>query len=461
MTALTSDHIKTIHIRSVSLTQVKYRKIWDVIQRFQQSTNFLIQKAVDNPIFERTSKNGKKYWKYSYPLLRKSFYCAWKHRFQPLHTHYCHSAARIASEILTSWNTWRYKTRHIVACPQYTKNTMRLERVLCQFDGQNLILVSAPRTKLYIPVQLHSFARRIIREFGADHYGEITISLPTNSPQLHIFIPFAKHIVHSAISSYVPLDINERSIAYAQIIPRQSVALHSLDTSEIATCHYRYSLKRRRIASQIAQSHPYQRLQRRRLLAKYGRKERYKTTDYLHKLTHQLVEKLHAENPLLILENLRNIRQATSRLKNLKPWQRPYKKSKKVRRRLNRWNFGQFQQFLVYKMQAMGNAVAFINPRNTSCRCLSCGKITHCKSELFRCKSCGFTMNRHLLALINIFGVFLQDLQQRPQDVASPVPAEGVQMTMTDGEFRELQETVVRGLSQVAKSTERVLLLST
>jgi len=158
---------------------------------------------------------------------------------------------------------------------------------------------------------------------------------------------------------------------------------------------------------------------------------------------------------------LKDIRQSAARLKNLKPWQKPYKKSKKLRRRLNRWNFGQFQRFLVYKMQAMGNAVAFINPRNTSCRCLNCGKITRCKSELFRCKWCGFTVNRHLLALINIFGVYLQDLQQSPQDVASPVPAEGVQMKMTDGEFRELKETVIRGLSQVPQSTEMVLLLST
>jgi len=70
-------------------------------------------------------------------------------------------------------------------------------------------------------------------------------------------------------------------------------------------------------------------------------------------------------------------------------------------------------------------------------------------------------MNRHLLALLNIFGVYLQDLQQIPQDVASSVPAEGVQMMMTDGELRELKETVIRGLSQVPQSTEMILLLST
>jgi len=296
MAVQTYDQIKTIHLRSVPLTQIKYRKIQEVIQLFQKSTNFLIQKAVNNPLFERTSKKGKKYWKYAYPLVRKSFYCEWKHQFRPLHTHYCHSSARIASEILTSWNTWRYKTRHIVECPRYTKPTMRLERVLCQFDGTNLILVSEPRTKLYIPLQLHSFARHIIREFGVDHYSEITISSISNSTQLHIFIPFMKQIVTSSPSSYMPVDINERSIAYAQIVPKKSLALHSVDTSEIATWHYRYSLKRRRIARQIAQSHPYQRLQRQRLFTKYGRKERHKTTDYLHKLTHQLVKELHGEN---------------------------------------------------------------------------------------------------------------------------------------------------------------------
>jgi len=80
--------------------------------------------------------------------------------------------------------------------------------------------------------------------------------------------------------------------------------------------------------------------------------------------------------------------------------------------------------------------------------------------QYFHCKSCGFTVNRHLLALINIFGVFWQDLQQIPKDVASPVPAEEVQMKITEGEFRKLQETVIQGLSQVAKTTEMVLLLS-
>ena len=70
-------------------------------------------------------------------------------------------------------------------------------------------------------------------------------------------------------------------------------------------------------------------------------------------------------------------------------------------------------------------------------------------------------MNRHLLAVVNLFGVFLQDLQKTSQDVASSVPAEGVQMRMTNGEFRELQETVIRGLSQGPKSTEIRLLLST
>jgi hypothetical protein len=68
MAAQTYDHIKTIYVRSVPLIQVKYLKIHEVIKPFQESTNFLIQNAVGNPIFERISQKGV----YYSPIKRKS-----------------------------------------------------------------------------------------------------------------------------------------------------------------------------------------------------------------------------------------------------------------------------------------------------------------------------------------------------------------------------------------------------
>ncbi|MHA1428129.1 MAG: IS200/IS605 family accessory protein TnpB-related protein, partial [Candidatus Helarchaeota archaeon] len=80
---------------------------------------------------------------------------------------------------------------------------------------------------------------------------------------------------------------------------------------------------------------------------------------------HELVE---ANEAVVVLEDLTNIRQSLARQKNLKP--RHQKKSKRLRRRLNRWNFRQFQTFLEYKVKAAGYPVKYINPRFTSQICL-------------------------------------------------------------------------------------------
>ena len=52
-----------------------------VLGKFNESVNFLIQQSVRNPIFEKVSKKGNKYFVYPYPRIRKSFYCSWKQRF--------------------------------------------------------------------------------------------------------------------------------------------------------------------------------------------------------------------------------------------------------------------------------------------------------------------------------------------------------------------------------------------
>src|SRR5208337_3295661 len=122
------------------------------------------------------------------------------------------------------------------------------------------------------------------------------------------------------------------------------------------------------------------------------------------------------------------------RQKNLKPWQ-PLK-SRGMRRRLNRWNFGMFQTFLTYKVLATGNAVVKTSARNTSRRCIKCGKNTKCNSSIYTCNYCGFSMNRHLLASINILDKYLAGIgKKKPKNkhVASTAPAESDQMKLVTG----------------------------
>ncbi len=97
--------IKTVKIKSLKLTKRKYEKIVYTINCFKDSVNFLIDKCIENPLFRKVSKKGNTYYDYSsYPMIRKNFYNEWKSKYPLLHTHYCHSSARITKDILRSYN---------------------------------------------------------------------------------------------------------------------------------------------------------------------------------------------------------------------------------------------------------------------------------------------------------------------------------------------------------------------
>jgi putative transposase len=420
----------------VKLTNVKHRRVNDIIGKFKDSINFLIDKCVDNPIFQKTSKKGNVYYKYSsYPKIRKNFYFEWKSLFPTLHTHYCHSSARVTKEILTSWNSWCFKKKRRLDNPVYKKDVARLEKCLCYLEGNNLVLVIEPRTKMYIPLEPNFNYRKLMKE----EHGEITIKL-NDDKTIDIYIPFKEEVDEREVKSIVGIDINERSVDLV-IIGNGQTRLESIDTSQISTNHYTYSLKRRNIAKSIDNDAPIRVKTRKELLDKYGKKERDKNKNDLHDVANQISTMVDLEDSIVVMEDLTDIRQASSREKNLKPWQQ--KKSKRMRRRLNRWNFRQFQTYLEYKVNSTGHPVEYINPRNTSKKCLKCGKLTKSKGHRFTCKHCGFSMNRHLQATMNIVEKYLLKVDK---NVARTDPAERQRMTVLGGEFRE---TIARGASQV------------
>ncbi|MFX1293487.1 MAG: zinc ribbon domain-containing protein [Promethearchaeota archaeon] len=121
----------------------------------------------------------------------------------------------------------------------------------------------------------------------------------------------------------------------------------------------------------------------------------------------------------------------------------PSKKSKRMRRRLNRWNFRQFQTFLEYKVKATGHPVKSVNPRYTSHVCLKCGKRTNCRGHTFTCKHCGFSIDRHVLATLNIGDGFLET-----QNEASIDPAERSRMARMARIVRNYKETMIQEANQ-------------
>lgn len=84
---------------------------------------------------------------------------------------------------------------------------------------------------------------------------------------------------------------------------------------------------------------------------------------------------------------------------------RKKEQGKKFNSILNGWSYYQLEQFVKYKAQLAGKQVEYVDARYTSQKCSVCGHIERSNrpsQSLFKCKSCGFTLNADLNASRNI-----------------------------------------------------------
>ena len=118
-----------------------------------------------------------------------------------------------------------------------------------------------------------------------------------------------------------------------------------------------------------------------RLLKKRNKKETRFATHTNHVISKAIVAKAKDTKSSLVLEDLTGIRgRMTVR--------------REQRATHNSWGFYQLASFIEYKALLAGVPVVYIDPRNTSRECISCGHIEKAnrKSQsLFSCKKCGHT----------------------------------------------------------------------
>jgi putative transposase len=88
-----------------------------------------------------------------------------------------------------------------------------------------------------------------------------------------------------------------------------------------------------------------------------------------------------------VLEDLRGIR---------------HKKSKDMNRRLSMWPRRELHRIIEYKAEEKGIPIIKVNPSYSSKKCPICGSIQHSRMGTeFECK-CGWHMDRHINASINL-----------------------------------------------------------
>ncbi len=159
-----------------------------------------------------------------------------------------------------------------------------------------------------------------------------------------------------------------------------------IDTSEVKRIHDTYFEKRRRIQRKVDR-----RKTRKRLLSKYGKRERNRVRDELHKIANIIVEKAKQSNCGIILENLTDIRKSINY-------------GRKMNRRLHSWNFRQLQFYIEYKAMINGIPVVYVNPKGSSSYCPICGDKLAPNGQWREkvCRNCGMVWNRDVVACLNL-----------------------------------------------------------
>lgn len=120
-----------------------------------------------------------------------------------------------------------------------------------------------------------------------------------------------------------------------------------------------------------------------------GRERRFKRITN-HTISKKIVQVAKDTGRGIALENLKGFRVTVRR---------------NQREQFGKWAFDELGKFINYKAQLAGVPVAFVDPRNTSRQCSSCGFVSKANRENqaeFVCKECGFSVHADLNASLNI-----------------------------------------------------------
>ena len=133
---------------------------------------------------------------------------------------------------------------------------------------------------------------------------------------------------------------------------------------------------------------------RKRIYGKYGRKQKYRVHQILHRASKKVVEEAKANSFGIVLENLKGIR---------KLYRKGNGQGKRYRGRMNNWGFYEFQRQVEYKALWEGIPVYYVHPHGTSSVCAICGsKILECINRKVYCLKCDKTVDRDINAAKNI-----------------------------------------------------------
>ena len=230
----------------------------------------------------------------------------------------------------------------------------------------------------------HVELRLVVSQYHRKYLNDMALSLGslTVLPD-RVIVAFRKDAPKPfAPESALSLDTNERSLDGVLITDDTSMTVKA-EFPDIAVIQQRHHERRKRLQKKKA----HDRRKSRELCRKEGTREHHRINNRLHQVANSVLKFAEERKSAIVLEDLKGMRP---------------ERSKKLNRRLSIWPRRKLHQIIEYKAQWRGVPVVKVDPRNSSRTCPICGRIQDSRMGAeFKCE-CGWHMDRHINASINL-----------------------------------------------------------
>ena len=312
-----------------------------------------------------------------------------------LHTHYILSACEVA------YAAYRNKNR---------KSDTYVKRGFLKLDNQSyslnhlvLRIPTRPRRFLYLTLLASNYHLSFIDDSKLKR-GSITLT------DCFVAIAFSEEIPGNAPQGSVGVDVNERNVTTSDTLGNTDI----YDTSEVVEIRECYKGIMEKIGPRMRNDNRISQ----QLSAKYGRREKNRTVQRLHRVSKAIVTHAKDNKLGIVMEKLTGIR---------KLYRKGNGQGNSYRGRMNSWAFREVQRQIEYKAGWEGVPVTYVNPRGTSSKCPDCGsRLVELEGRKLLCPSCRQTGDRDVIASRNI--------------MAAPVRAAQSSRGSREGEPRRWEE---------------------
>jgi len=287
------------------------------------------------------------------------------------------SAFEVAGNVLKNH---RRRVRKGVTCriPYVKRLLMKAENQAYKLDRNSGII------DLPIMAGCHVELRLVVSQYHRKYLDDMSLSLGslTVLPD-RVMVAFRKDAPKPyAPESALSLDTNERSLD-GVFVEGDVVKAIKAEFPDIAVIQQRHHDRRKRLQKKKA----HDRRISRNLCRREGTREHRRIDYRLHQVANSVLKFAEEKKSAIVLENLKGFKS---------------KRSKELNRRMSVWPRRKLHQIIEYKAQWKGIPVVKVDPRNSSRTCPVCGRIQHSRMGAEFVCQCGWRLDRHINASINL-----------------------------------------------------------